>query len=341
MRRAIAMLVAGVCVLPAGNARAQSPEDFYRGSQMRFIIGSTSASDYDVWARLIGRHMTRHIPGQPNLIVENMPGAGQVLATNYLYNLAPKTGAVIGMVSRSMPSAAVMKVANIRFEPDKFNWLGSPEVNHLVMYVNNNAGIASMSDLFERELIVGGTSAAQGLTVGPLLLKNMLGMKIRVITGYNGPAEMSLAAARGELQAFANTIGGPAGARRPWVENGQMRVLFNFEPEPVRGLGVPTVFEHVKSEQHRQVLTFFAGNVLLGRPMLAPPGVPSDRVAVLRQALAAALKDPELLKDAETAKLEITHLTGERLTELVANIASTTPQIVELAERYSQADEKK
>jgi tripartite-type tricarboxylate transporter receptor subunit TctC len=319
-------------------AASQPVGEFYKGRTIRFIVGSPTGGDYDVWARILARHMGRHIPGTPGFVVENMPGAGQVIATNYLYNLAPKDGSVIGMISRSMPAAAVMGLANIRFEPAKFNWLGSPEVNHLVLYINNDAGISRTADLFEREIVVGGTSSAQGLTVGPLLLKNLLGMKLKVVTGYKSPGEMALAAGRGEVQAFANTIGGPAGARRPWVESGQMRVLFNFEPEPVRGLGVPSVFEHVRTHEQRQVLTFFAGNVLLGRPMLAPPGAPADRVYALRKALAASLQDPELLKEAETSKLEINALSGVQLDRLVADLAATPPSVVKRAEQASQAN---
>ena len=208
--------------------------------------------------------MPRHIPGNPNIIVENMPGAGTLVATNHLFNVAPRDGTVIGMPSRSMPAAAVMKVANVRFDPVKFNWIGSPEVNHLVVYINNASAIKKPADLFERELIVGATGLAQGITVGPYLLKNLLGMKLKIVTGYRSPGDMALAASRNEIEAFANTIGGAAGARRPWVELGQMRVLFNFEPEPVPGLGVPTVFEFVKTDEQRKILTFFASNVLLG-----------------------------------------------------------------------------
>ncbi len=335
-RAGLAILAALSLLAPATVSTAQPAEEFYKGKQIRFIVGSPTGGDYDLWARLIARNITRHIPGNPSMIVENMPGAGQLVATNYLYNLAAKDGSVIGMISRSMPSAAVMKVPNVRFDPSKFNWIGSPEVNHLVMYINNSAGIAKTGDLFERELIVGGTSAVQGLTVGPLLLKNLLGMKLKVITGYQSPGEMALAASRGELQAFANTIGGPSGARRPWVESGQMRVLFNFEPDAVKGLGVPTIFEHVKTDEQRRVLTFFAGNVLLGRPMLAPPGVPPERIAALRSALDISLKDPVLLKEAEAAQFEIAHQSGEKLAAIVTEIAATPPEIVKTAERASQ-----
>jgi tripartite-type tricarboxylate transporter receptor subunit TctC len=326
---------AALCIAPAS---AQPADEFYKGKQVRIVVGSTGGGDYDVWARLLARHMTRHIPGNPNIIVENMPGAGTLVATNHVFNVAPRDGTVIGMPSRSMPAAAVMKVANVRFDPVKFNWIGSPEVNHLVLYVNNASAIKKPADLFERELIVGATGLAQGITVGPYMLKNLLGMKLKIVTGYRSPGDMALAASRNEIEAFANTIGGAAGARRPWVESGQMRVLFNFEPEPVPGLGVPTVFEFVKTDEQRKILTFFASNVLLGRPIMAPPGVPADRVALLRRAFEATMKDPALLKEADGMSFEIAFQSGERIAELVAGISATPPDIISRAERMSRPD---
>jgi tripartite-type tricarboxylate transporter receptor subunit TctC len=317
---------------------AQPAEEFFKGKQIRMVVGSTSGGDYDLWARLLGRHWTRHIPGNPGFVVENMPGAGTLVATNHLFNVAPRDGTVLGMVSRSMPAAAVMKVANVRFDPVKFNWIGSPEVNHLVLFINNASAIKQPSDLLTRELIVGATGLAQGITVGPFMLKNLLGMKLKVVIGYRSPGDMALAASRNEVEAFANTIGGPAGARRPWVETGQMRILFNFEPEPVPGLGVPTVFEFVKTDEQRKVLTFFASNVLLGRPIMAPPGVPADRVAVLRRSFDAAMKDPALLKEAAAMSFELSHQSGERIAELVAGAAGTPPEIVARAERVARPD---
>jgi tripartite-type tricarboxylate transporter receptor subunit TctC len=337
-RTGAAILFAMACVAFCASALAQPADEFYRGKQIRIVVGSTAGGDYDVWARLLARHMTRHIPGNPNIIVENMPGAGTLVATNHVFNVAPRDGTVIGMPSRSMPAAAVMKVANVRFDPVKFNWIGSPEVNHLVMFINNASAIKQTSDLFKRELIVGATGLAQGITVGPNLLKNALGMKLKVVTGYRSPGDMALAASRKEIDAFANTIGGTAGARRPWVESGQMRVLFNFEPEPVPGLGVPTVFEFVKTDEHRKILTFFASNVLLGRPIMAPPGVPPDRVNLLRRAFEATIKDPALLKEATGMSFEIALQSGERIAELVAGIASTPPEIVSRTERLSRPD---
>ena len=327
-----------IAVLLPVPASAQPAVEFYKGKQIRIVVGSTSGGDYDVWARLLARHWPRHIPGQPNIIVENMPGAGTLVATNHLYNVAPKDGTAIGMVSRSMPAAAVMKVANVRFDPARFNWIGSPEVNHLVIYINNASAIKQPSDLFEKELIVGATGLAQGITVGPFMLKNLLGMKLKIVTGYKSPGDMALAASRNEVEAFANTIGGAAGARRPWVESGQMRVLFNFEPEPVPGLGVPTVFEFAKTDEQRKVLTFFSSNVLLGRPIMAPPGVPADRIALLRRSFEAVMKDAALLKEADSMSFEIAVQSGEKIAGLVEGIAATPAEIVARAERVARPE---
>jgi tripartite-type tricarboxylate transporter receptor subunit TctC len=336
MRTAFLLVIGSV--LGAVSAAAQSAEEFYRGKQLRIVVGSTAGGDYDVWARLLARHMSRYIPGNPAIIVENMPGAGTLVSTNHMFNVAPRDGTVIGMPSRSMPAAAVMKVANVRFDPVKFNWIGSPEINHLVIFINNASAIKKPSDLFAHELIVGATGLAQGITVGPYLLRNLLGMKVKVVTGYRSPGDMALAASRNEIEAFANTIGGAAGARRPWVESGQMRILFNFEPEPVPGLGVPTVFEFAKTEEQRQVLTFFASNVLLGRPIMAPPGVPADRVQLLRRAFEASLKDPALLKEAEGMSFEIAYQSGEKLAALVEAVAATSPEIVARTERLARPE---
>jgi tripartite-type tricarboxylate transporter receptor subunit TctC len=329
-------LFAATLWLSAAPTWAQPAAEFYKGKQIRIVVGSTTGGDYDVWARLLARHWPRHIPGNPNILVENMPGAGTLVATNHLYTVAPKDGTVIGMVSRSMPAAAVMKVKNVRFDPVRFNWLGSPEVNHLVLFINNASSIKKPADLFERELVVGATGLAQGITVGPYMLKNLLGMKVRVVTGYKSPGDMALAASRNEVEAFANTIGGPAGARRPWVESGQMRVLFNFEPEPVPGLGVPTVFEFAKTDEQKKVLTFFSSNVLLGRPIMAPPDVPADRVDLLRRSFEAGMKDKALLKEADSMSFEITAQSGETIAKLVEDIASTPPEIISHAERVAR-----
>lgn len=169
---AITVLTALLVLAARAPVAAQSAADFYRGKQIRFIVGTAPGQDYDLWARLIGRHLTRQIPGNPTLFVENMPGAGHIIATNYLYNVAPKDGTVIGMVSRNMTDAAIIALPNVRYDPSKFNWLGSPELSHRVMFVGPKTGIDKVPDLFERELIIGAPGGVQGVTAAPILLKN-------------------------------------------------------------------------------------------------------------------------------------------------------------------------
>jgi len=332
---AAALLV--LCNLVAGVA-AQPSADFYKGRQIRFVVGTATGQDYDLWARLIGRHITRHIPGNPTLIVENMPGAGHIIATNHLFNVAARDGTVIGMVSRNMTDAAVMGLANVRYEPGRFNWLGSPEVNHRVMFVSTSSGFDKMSDLFERELIVGAPGGVQGVTAAPLLLKNLLGMKLKIVQGYRSPGDVVLAVTRGEVGGFVNSVGGTVGARRQWVETGQMRVLFNMESKPVPWLGAPTVFDAAATQEQREVLGFFAGNTQLGRPLMAPPSVPAERVDMLRRAFDATVQDAAFLKEAEAMGFEVMSQTGEAITGLVAAALATPKDIVKKAERASQAE---
>ena len=202
------------------------------------------------------------------------------------------------MVSRNMTDAAVMGLPNVRFEPGRFNWIGSPELSNRVLWVGAASPFTKVSDLFERELIVGAPGGAQGVTAAPILLKNLLGMKLKIVQGYRSPGDVVLAIARGEVFGLVNSIGSAESARRAWIASGQMRALFNMEPARVPWLGAPTIFEFLKTEEQRQVLTFFSNNVLLGRPLMAPPGVPADRIAILRRAFDATMADAAFLKEA-------------------------------------------
>jgi tripartite-type tricarboxylate transporter receptor subunit TctC len=319
-------------------AQAQTADAFYKGKQIRFIVGTAAGQDYDSWARLIGRHMTRFIPGNPTLIVENMPGAGHILATNFLFNLAPRDGSVIGMVSRNITEAFMMKLPNVRFDPGKFNWLGSPELNHRVLFVNAASGFDKVADLYQRELIVGAPGGAQGVTAAPILLKNLLRMRLKIIQGYHSPGDVILAMARREVDGIVQSVGAPDGARRQWIESGQMRVLFSMEHEPVPGLDAPTIFEFTKTEQQRQVLTFFSSSMELGRPFMAPPGVPAERVAALRRAFDLTVKDTAFLQEAAAMGFEVVPQNGERIAALVASVMATPQPIVDEAQRASGTD---
>jgi tripartite-type tricarboxylate transporter receptor subunit TctC len=335
-----AALVSALLVLsvPVARASAQTADEFYKGRQIRFIVGTAAGQDYDAWARLISRHLPRFIPGNPTFVVENMPGAGHILATNFLFNLAPRDGSAIGMVSRNMTEAAVMRLPNVRFDPAKFNWIGSPELNHRVLFVNVSSGFSKVPDLFERELIIGTPGGAQGVSAAPVLLRNLLHMRLKIIQGYHSPGDVILAMARHEVEGVVQTLGAPEGARRQWIESGQMRVMFNMEHERLAGLDAPTIFEFIKSEEERQVLGFFSSSMELGRPLMAPPGVPADRVARLRAAFGAVVKDPAFLQEAAALGFEVAPQSGEEIAARVAAVTATPKTIVDQAQRASTGE---
>jgi tripartite-type tricarboxylate transporter receptor subunit TctC len=349
MQRMAAALVPALCALALSGlalsalalhtpVQAQTADELYKGKQIRIIVGTAGGQDYDSWARLIGRHMSRFLPGNPTLIVENMPGAGHILATNFLFNLAPRDGTVIGMVSRNMTEAAIMKLPNVRFDPGKFNWIGSPELNHRVLFVNASSGFDKVSDLYERELVVGTPGGAQGVSAAPILLKNLLHMRLKIIQGYHSPGAVILAMARREVDGIVQSVGAPEGARRQWIESGRMRVLFSMEHERVAGLDAPTIFEFTKTEEERQVLTFFSSSMELGRPLMAPPGVPAERVARLRAAFDATVKDAAFLQEAAAMGFEVMPQSGELIAARVAEVMATPKSIVDEAQRVSTSE---
>jgi tripartite-type tricarboxylate transporter receptor subunit TctC len=335
MSRVAALVLALLAGVPAA---AQTADDFYRGKQIRLVVGTAAGQDYDSWARLMARHLPRFLPGNPAIIVENMPGAGHILATNYLFNLAPRDGTVIGMVSRNMTEAAIMRLPNVRFDPAKFNWIGSPELNHRVLFVNAGSGLDSVPDLYARELIVGTPGGAQGVSAAPILLKNLLHMRIKIIQGYHSPGDVILAMARHEVEGIVQSVGAPDGARRQWVESGQMRILFSMERERVAGLDAPTIFEFAESEEQRQVLAFFSSSMELGRPLMAPPGVPPERVAQLRAAFAAVMKDAAFLQEAAAMGFEVMPQSGDEIAARVAAAMATPKAVVDEAQRASTAE---
>jgi tripartite-type tricarboxylate transporter receptor subunit TctC len=339
MNRMAAALVLAVGALALrAPAAAQTADEFYKGRQIRLIVGTAAGQDYDSWARLLGRHLPRFLPGNPTFVVENMPGAGHILATNYLFNLAPRDGSAIGMVSRNMTEAAILKLPNVRFDPARFNWIGSPELNHRVLFVNAASGFERVSDLFERELIIGTPGGFQGVSAAPILLKNLLHMRLKIIQGYHSPGDVILAMARREVDGIVQSVGAPEGARRQWIESGQMRVMFNMEHERVAGLAAPTIFEFIKSEEERQVMTFFSSSMELGRPLMAPPGVPAERVAKLRSAFDAVAKDPAFLQEAAAMGFEVSPQTGAEIAARIAAVLATPRAIVEQTQRVSSGD---
>jgi tripartite-type tricarboxylate transporter receptor subunit TctC len=265
-----------------------------------------------------------------------MPGGGQITATNHLFNAAPQDGSVIGMIGRNLPNDALLKKDGVRFDPVKFNWLGSPELTNRVCVAFEGAPTQKAQDLFQRDLLVGGAGAGTAVSTTPTLLARLLGMKFKLVEGYGSSQAVLLAMERGEVQGICQSLSSLRSSRPDWFESGKLKVLFNTERHPVAGLNAPSVFDFVKTDEQRKVLSLYTSSVELGRPIVAPPGVPKERVQALRKALGDTLKDPDLLEEAKKQGMEMTYVSGPEIETLIADLMSTPPDIVDKMRELTQ-----
>jgi tripartite-type tricarboxylate transporter receptor subunit TctC len=326
----IRALAAGwaILLLVRGDAAADPVAEFYRGKTIKVVISTMAGGEYDLWARLVARHIGKHLPGNPNFIAVNMPGAGGITAANHLFNVAEPDGTVIGMIGRNLPYQALVQQKGILFNPLRFHWLGSPDVSSRVCVAIAGAAVQKATDLFERELLVGGAGAGTAVSTTPVLLSKVLGLKFRLVEGYGSPNAILLAMERGEVQGICVTLDALHLARPGWIETGKMKVLFNTEQTPLSDLRAPSVFEFAKTDEQRRILALYSSSVELGRPMVAPPGVPDARVRALRQAFERAMADSALRNEAEKQHFSINLVRGEELAKLVADLMATPREFV-------------
>jgi tripartite-type tricarboxylate transporter receptor subunit TctC len=332
LRHAVAAVVVtlAVSLIPGAPAHAQDPGEFYRGKRITMIVGYEPGSSYDISARVLSRHMTRFLPGQPTFVVQNMPAAGSIFAGNHLYNVAEHDGTVIGMIGRVLPYQAMLKQAGIRFDPTKFEWIGSPTLARRVCVVIAGAKVQKADDLFTNELIAGGTGAGSAATSTPTLLNRLLGMKFRVVDGYKGAANIILAMERREVEGICTGIETLESAWGPqWMASDRIRVLFNTEPKADPEFKAPTVFEYAKTDEQRQILRLFSSSVEFGQPITAPPNVPADRAAALREAFEATTKDPTFIAELAKSGFRTQVVHADEMKRLVTELMSAPPEIIE------------
>ena len=308
-------------------AAAQSGAEIYKGATMNLLIGFGSGGGNDLWARTIARHMGKHIPGKPSIVPQNMPGAGGLKVTNYLYNAAPKNGLVFGLVNRGIPLEPLLGGKGIQFDPMKMNWIGSPDRDITVCMADKNAAVKTMRDLLTKELVVGATGSGADTNIYPTFLSNLLGLKFKVIRGYKGTQEIMLAVERGEVHGVCSNF--DSLVRYPAWKAGNMRILFQVAQKKDKDVpDSPIVTELVRNESDRQALDVFLSRIEVGRPFVAPPGVPADRVAILRKAFLDTLKDPNFLADAKKGGMNVFPISGEELTDIIARIYKTPKEAI-------------
>jgi tripartite-type tricarboxylate transporter receptor subunit TctC len=329
-RATVAVLLSGIAIL-AQPAAAQSVEEFYRGKNIEFIVSTAAGAPYDVWARAIGRHMGRHIPGNPTFITKNMPGGGHTIAANHLYNQAPRDGTAVAMVARNMPTQELLGNAALKFKTANINWIGASESGNRVCVIDARSKVKKVEDMREQEVVFGSSGAGSGGATTPVLVSKLLGFKAKVVSGYTANPEVFLAMDRGEVEALCQNLDGVESNRPGALAAGKLRLLFNLERKPVSvpGLSAPSIIQFTTSEEQRQILAFYNSNNELGWPMATTPDVPKDRLDALRRAFDAMMKDPEFLEDAKKAGLKVTPMTAAETTAIAQGIAMTPKSIVD------------
>src|SRR5437016_5637791 len=300
----LGLVIAGGVSLSAAGLGAQ---DFYRNKQIRLIVGHPVGNDHDVGGRLLARYLGRHIPGRPSVIVQNMTAAASVAAANYVYAQAPRDGTVIGTFSRNFPSQAMMGQPNIEADPRRFQWLGATSFPGRICAAWVTAPVKTAADLFTHELIVGGSGAASTLSIVPTVLNHVLGTKFRIIEGYKAAQDVLFAIERGEVQGVCSSYSQFRSYDR-FFREGKLRILFRVEEAALPDHPeLASIFDSAKTNEQRQLMRYVFSSVEFGRPYVFPPGVPKDRVELMRKAIADAAKDRELLAEAEKMKLDMAY----------------------------------
>jgi tripartite-type tricarboxylate transporter receptor subunit TctC len=331
-RPLLAALFAFVLAGPALAQQNRSVAEFYRGKIVSLYIGFSVGGGYDVYGRLVARHLGKHIPGNPTVVPVNMEGAGSLKLVNWLYNVAPKDGTALGTFSRGMAFEPLIgNRASTRFDATKFTWIGSTTDEVSLCVTWNRTNIHKFADTYREELIVGGTGSGADADVFPQIVKGVLGAKMRLVSGYPGGNDIEFAMERGEVDGRCGwSWSSIKSGRQRWLDDGTIRPLLQLGLRKHPDLpDLPLVVDLARTEEERQILRLVVVRGVLGRPFTAPPGIPADRAAALRQAFDAMVKDPAFLQEAQRGRLEITPISGAELQKLLVEVYATPPAIVQ------------
>jgi tripartite-type tricarboxylate transporter receptor subunit TctC len=315
-----------------GTAAAQ--DEFFHGKTVKLLIGTGPGGGYDTYGRMVARYLGQHLPGNPTVVPENMPGASSLVLTNYLFNSAPQDGTAIGIVNQAMAIEQFLQSPNIHYDVNQFNWIGRVSSADEMAIVWHTVPVNSINDVFTRETLMGGTGPTSSTEFVPNLLNNLVGTKFRVVSGFNGTSEVALAMERGEVEGSATPLESLTSYRADWVREKKIKILVQYmrerDPEVA---DIPTMVELGKTDEARAILGLYASGADIGRSILAPPGLPAERVAMLRAAFDHMLEDPQFLANAKTLGIQLKPLTGERLQELILNISQFPSALIPKAQQ--------
>jgi tripartite-type tricarboxylate transporter receptor subunit TctC len=316
-----------------GQAMADPIADFYRDKQVTLVIGYPPGGGYDLFARALVRHMSKYIPGNPTLVPKNIPGAGSLIAANYLANVAHRDGTEFAALGREIPTIKLLSDKETNFDPTALNWIGNAESAATFCGAWSTSGITSAKQLFDMPLVVGGTTGDSSTITIPVALNALLGTKFKPIAGYPGGSELHLALQRGEIQGRCAWSWSSLRTAGPtWVAEGKVKILLGLgltrDPEAP---DVPTALELTDDPIKKQAIELVLSQGILTRPFAAPPGLPPERLAALRKAFDQTMADPNFLTEIEKLKLEVSPMRGEDMAILIAKLNATPRPVVELA----------
>jgi tripartite-type tricarboxylate transporter receptor subunit TctC len=320
-------------MLAAGSAAAQSPAEFYKGKQVSIYIGFSAGGTYDLYARVLARHLGKHIPGNPSVIPRNMEGAGSLRLANYIYQIAPRDGTAIATIGRSTVAAPLFSVAAAKFDPRKYSWLGSTNDEVSICAAWHTSGITRFEDLKTKEYAFGATGPTEEAVQIYKTMNALLGTKVRTVSGYPGGNQISLAMERGEIHGRCSVSWSSIKASLPhWIEEKKFRPLLQVAAAKHADLpDVPLLMDLAPNDEARHIFRFLIARQVMGRPFFGPPDVPKDRDAALRKAFLDTLSDPDFLAEADKLKLEINPVPADRVESLLRELYATPPDITQRA----------
>ncbi len=299
------------------------------GKVPTMIIGFGPGGGYDLWGRVVARHIGKFLPGSPNLVTQNMPGAGSYVAASWIYNIAPKDGSVMGIIARDATMGPLTGADGARFDATKMTWLGTPTTETNVCIANDSATVKTVDDLYTRELIIGDTGPGTGTRSYPLALNALLGMKFKIVSGFPSSSDVFLAMERGEVDGICESLDSVIGKRPDWLATKKVRVLFQGGSEPNPHVDAPFVLDLAKTDEQKVAIRFLYAGQGVGRPFVAPPNLPADKLKMLRDAFDKTMKDPDFIADAKRQKLDVEPKDGAHLEQLIRDIYATPRPIIE------------
>jgi tripartite-type tricarboxylate transporter receptor subunit TctC len=329
MKKALLALLIFLAAAPPAAAQQDDVAAFFRGKTLRLIVGVGVGSGYDINARLLARHMTAHIPGQPTIVVQNQPGAGSLTMTNALYHTGPFDGTVMGASFNGMPTTPLLQPTGARFDPVKLNWLGSTNRETQVMYVWQTAHAQVLEDAQGREIVMGAQAPGSTQFDYPVLANKLFGFKFKVVTGYESTPKIHLAMESGEVHGTIANWSTLKAINSNWITEKKIRILTQWALQKSPELGdVPLFLDLAKTEADRDALRLMLARLEYGRPFFLPPNVPTARIEALRRAFDATMKDPAYLAEAERLKVDVDPLSGDQVAALVEQVSRTPADIV-------------